>query len=75
MFASITKNIEANRLIVGSGFGSNFWNRFDSTIPTLEIDLKFDSISIILKSNRFDSTQFSISTLEIESNCQERQEY
>ncbi len=64
-----------NRLIVGSGFGSNFWNRFNSTVSTLEIDPKSDSVSIILKPNRFDPTRFSVSTLEIESNRQERQEY
>ncbi len=63
------------RLIVGSGFGSNFWNRLDSTISILEIDSKFNSIPIILEPNRLDSTRFSIPTLGIESNRQERQEY
>jgi len=68
------KTIE-NRLIVESNFDSNFWNRLDSTIPILEIDLKLDSISIIFKSNQLDSTRFSISILEIESNCQEIENY
>jgi len=62
---------ELNRLIVGSGFGSNYWNRFNSTISTLEIDSKFFSIRANLKSTRFDSSRYSISILEIESNCQE----
>jgi hypothetical protein len=58
------------RLIVESSFDFNFRNRLDSTISILRIDSKFNSISIILKSTRFDSTRFSISILEIESNCQ-----
>ncbi len=63
------------RLIIGSDFDFNFWNRPNLSISTLEIHLKSDSISIILELNRLDPTQFSIPTLEIESNCQERQEY
>jgi len=59
------------RLIVGSSFGSNYWNRLNSTISILEIDSKLDSIRANLKSTRFDSSQYSISILEIESNCQE----
>jgi len=35
------------RLIVGSDFDFNYWNRFDSTISILEIDLKFDRINVI----------------------------
>ncbi len=61
------------RLIVGSSFGSNFWNRPDPTILTLGIDLKPNSISIILKLNRLDSTRFSILTLKIKLNRQKRQ--
>jgi len=34
------------RLIVGSGFDSNFWNRLDSTIPILEIDSNVDFFEI-----------------------------
>ncbi len=60
-----------SRLIVKSSFDFNYWNRFDPTISTLEIDSKFESISIILKSIRFDSSRYSIPILEIESNCQE----
>jgi hypothetical protein len=56
------------RLIVGLSFDSNFRNRPNLTILTLEIDLKLDSISIILKSIQLDLTRFSISILEIESN-------
>ncbi len=63
------------RLIIGSDFDFNFWNRPDLSISTLGIDSKSDSISIILELNQLDSTQFSITTLEIESNRQERQEY
>jgi len=59
-----------SRLTVESGFDSNFRNRLDSTISTLEIDSKLDSILIIIKLLRFDSTRFSISILEIESNRQ-----
>ncbi len=58
-------------MAVGSGFGSNFRNRPDSTILTLEIDSKLESIFIILKSTRFDSNRYLILILEIESNCQE----
>jgi len=64
-------NVKVNRLIVGSGFGSNYWNRLDSTIPTLEIDSKFNLICANLESTRFNSNRYSISILEIESNCQE----
>jgi len=59
------------RLIVESNFDSNFRNRLDSSISTLEIDLKFNSISTFLKSNQIESSRFSISKIEIESNCQE----
>jgi len=59
------------RLIVGSDFDFNYWNRFDPTILTLEINLKPKSISIILKSIWFNSSRYSISILGIESNCQE----
>ncbi len=64
-----------SRLTVGSGFGSNYWNRPDSTIPTLEIESKFESISIFLESIRSDPSRFSVSILEIESNCQEIENY
>ncbi len=37
------------RLIVGSNFDSNYWNRFNSTISILEIESKFESISTFLK--------------------------
>ncbi len=57
------------RLIVGSGFGSNYWNRLDSTILILGIDLKPKSISIILESIQLDSSRYLISILGIESNC------
>jgi len=60
-----------SRLTVESSFGFKYWNRPDPSILTLGIDSKLNSIPIILKSNQFDSTQFSISTFEIESNCQE----
>jgi len=66
-FAIETTKIIIIRLIVGSDFGSNFWNRLDPTVSTLEIDPKSESVSNILKSNRSDSTRFSISILEIES--------
>ncbi len=59
------------RLIVGSSFDSNFRNRLDLTISTLEIDLKLNLISIILELTRLDSTRFLILILGIESNCQE----
>jgi len=32
------REIKRIRLIVGSGFDSNFWNRLDSTVSILEID-------------------------------------
>ncbi len=63
------------RLIVRSDFGSNFRNQLGLSISILEINSKFNSISIILKLTRFDSSRFSISILEIRSNCQEYQEY
>jgi len=63
--------IRTSRLIVESSFDFNYWNQFDSTIPILEIDSKFKSICLNLKSTRFNSSQFSISILEIESNCEE----
>ena len=63
------KLLDKNRLTVESGFGSNYWNRLDSTISILEIDSKPKSIYIILKSIRFDSSRYSIPILEIESNC------
>jgi len=59
-----------NRLAVGSDFGSNFRNRPDPTIPTLEIDPKPESISIILESIRFDPSRYSVLIVGIESNCQ-----
>ncbi len=62
-------------LIVRSNFDYNFRNQLDLSISILEIDSKFNSISIILKLTRFDSSRFSISILEIKSNCQEYQEY
>ncbi len=61
--------IYINRLNVKLGFGPNFRNRSDLTILNLGIDPKFKLISIVLKSTQFDSTRFSISILEIESNC------
>ena len=64
-----------HRLTVGSDFGSNYWNRFDPTISTLEIESKFESISIFLKSIRSDSSRFSVPILEIESNCQKIENY
>ena len=63
------------RLTVGSDFDSKYWNRLDPSISTLEIDLKSESISNILNTNRHNSTRFSISILEIESNCQEIKNY
>ncbi len=63
------------RLIVGSGFGSNYWNRPDPTISTLGIDPKPKSIPIILESTRPDSSRYSISILGIESNCQGIENY
>jgi len=59
------------RLIVGLDFDSNYWNQFDSTIPTLEIDSKLNLVRANLKSIQFNSSRYSISILEIESNCQE----
>ncbi len=59
------------RLTVGSGFGSNFWNRIEPTVPTLGIEPKPDSIPIILESNRHNPTRFSVPILGIESNRQE----
>jgi len=59
------------RLTVGSGFGSNFWNRPDPTVPTLGIDSKPKSVPNILDTNRYDPSRFSIPILEIESNRQE----
>ncbi len=59
------------RLIVGSGFDSNYWNRLDSTILILGINLKLKLISTFLKSIRLNLSRFSIPILEIESNCQE----
>jgi len=63
------------RLIVGSDFDFNFWNRLDLTILTLGIDSKSNSISIILELNRLDSTRFSIPILGIELSCQEIENY
>jgi len=63
------------RLIVGSGFGSNYRNRPDSTISTLGIDPKPKSISIILESIQLDPSRYSIPILGIESNCQEIENY
>jgi len=57
------------RLIVESNFDFNIRNRFDLTILTLEIDLKFNSIFIISKLIRLNLTRFSISIFKIESNC------
>ncbi len=51
-----TKYIQNNskqiiiRLIVGSDFGFNYWNRFNLTILILEIDLKFDRVNTNLES-------------------------
>jgi len=59
------------RLTVGSDFGSNYWNRPDPTVSILEIDSKPELVCANLKSIRLDSSRFSISILEIESNCQE----
>jgi len=59
------------RLIVGSDFDSNFRNRLDSSISILEIDSKFNSISTFLKSNRIESSRFSILKTRIELNHQE----
>jgi len=63
------------RLTIGSDFGSNYWNRPDSTISTLGIDLKFELIPIILRSIQLDSSRYSISILGIESNCQKIENY
>ncbi len=68
--ATLYLYLATNRLIVRSGFGSNFRNRPDSTISTLGIDSKPESISIILESTRLDSSRYSIPILGIESNCQ-----
>jgi len=65
---SIDKSLYC-RLIVGSEFDFNFWNQFDTSISTIEIDSKSNSIRANLKSTRFDSSRFSILILEIESNC------
>jgi len=63
------------RLTVGSGFGSNYWNRPDPTIPTLGIDPKPESIPIILEPTRPDPSRYSILILGIESNCQGIENY
>ncbi len=75
IFTTITNKSIKRRLTIRSSFDSNFRNRLDLTILTLGIDLKSNSISIILESIRLDSTRFSISILGIESNRQECQEY
>jgi hypothetical protein len=64
-----------NRLTVGSGFDSNFWNRPDPSIPTIGIDSKPDSVRANLESTRLDSSRFSIPILGIESNRQEIENY
>jgi len=63
------------RLTVGSGFGSNFGNRPDPTVPTLGIDPKPESVPTILEPTRPDPTRFSIPKLGIDPNCQEPENY
>jgi len=57
------------RLTVKLDFDFDYWNRFDLMVLILEIESKVKLISIFLKLIWFNSSRFSISILEIESNC------